>query len=477
MTKRSGHQARRRAEALTSLMDKGVGNPQGIRWTNEALSRASGLGYGTISVWKNHGVSGLPDNVALLRDALFPKGKRVAEYYREYEILFGSNVDFERSDVDTPAFTHRDVWNMLVRPIQANVHRIVSEAGDADGVAGLALKHLASTAATAEFIVPTPAWFADWAREPDSSGHAPYEVHEPMDFTGDPTLGDVKTQKHGEQMIAAISHHAELYARRVFAMHQDINVQFPPYNKKKIGVMGWRQPIRANDDERAYLTIHPYVTDYFTDRVMRGVLADMKRQRPALFEDIADYPMREGMNLAYFANSLGLNIVLVTDDKGDRNMHLTVLSRQIANFNQREKIHITANEAANIDDLDSKHSTINFEHWLTRSLLEELGLLYAPPVDELDPFTPNFLEFSFEMSNFEPFLSCVVYFPGSHEDLMLAMRSNARDARREISTLRSIPFDEASIMELLIKSPRGVEGFTTYSPLILDLIIQRRLTD
>lgn len=466
--------AEARKSAMNRLMAEGAGNPSGLSWTNETLSSAAGVSTGVVSKWRTHGKSSRPDNVAALRDTFFPGGRQKDRYFREYAILFGGGY-LQASDVDTPLYSAYDVWKMLLRPIRSNVCRIVTEAKDKQENSGLFIEHLASSEAKKQYFVPAPDWFVEWANTPDASGHLPYDVNSATDFTGDPQLGDIRSHGEGEQIIDSIKHHAERYAREVYRAHNKAGVQFPPYNKPKIGVYSWRQPVRGRAEERAYLTIEPYVTDYFTDRVMRGVLADLRHRRPDIFADVKDYPIRDNINLAYFATSLGLNIVLVTDEGGQRQMHMSVLSQRIGNLNQRERLHITANEAANVDDLAEGTNAIDYRFWLKRSLLEELGLEFEfPQQGEAIP-PPNFLEFSFEMTNYEPFLSCVVYTRLSQEEFLRSFSSNARDGRREIDELRAYDFSRSDIVNLLVKNERGTNGFTTYSPLILDLVLSRGL--
>lgn len=464
-----------RKAAMNRLMAEGVGNSKSVSWTNESLSKISGVSTGVISQWRSQGGTSRPDTTAALRDTFFPDGQGRDPYYREYAILFAGGVTPETDDIDVPIYSSYDVWKMLLRPIRPNTSRIITEAKDKDERSGLFIDHLSSTAAKRSFFVPVPNWFHDWAHTPNEAGYLPYDVNEPSDFTGDPELSDIRNSAEGEQILDSINHHAERYAREVHKAHNRLGVQFPPYNKPKIGVLGWRQPVRAQAEERAYLTIEPYITDYFTDRVMRGVLADLRHRRPDLFANITDYPMRDGFNLAYFATSLGLNIVLITDDGAKRQLHMSVLSQRIGNPNQRERLHITANEAANVDDLDAKTNTLNYRFWLKRSLLEELGLDFEFPSHEDDLSEPNFLEFSFEMTNYEPFLSCVVYSKLSREEFLRSFSSNARDGRREIEELRAYDFERSHIINMLVKNERGTNGFTTYSPLILDLILSRGL--
>lgn len=108
-----------------------------------------------------------------------------------------------------------------------------------------------------------------------------------MDLSGDTDcrefLGSVPVPGFPE----IVAYHADAYAREVLAMlHR--GATYPPYNKKKLGLLGYRQPQRANSDEGVYLDLDLYTTDYFTHRVMRRVVHDLRDNCPALFRDEAD---------------------------------------------------------------------------------------------------------------------------------------------------------------------------------------------
>ena len=471
------------AQAIRRLMDSGVGKPgnesvgklEKKPWTNEALADAVGCSEGTVSGWINQRPPSRKMRPLLL-DVFFQDGRNRALYSAEFDILSGRASERSGEDVYAPKYSKKDLWDALLGPIQSNVTRLITEAGDFDSVPGLELEHLSSAPVGKRFHILVPEWFREWARQPGPGGRARYEVFDPCDFEGGETLAHLRSFYPHDEILSLIERHANVYARQVRAKHEDPAQGFPPYNKPKLGLMGVSMPIPGGADERAHLHLHCYETDYFTHRVMREVMRDVRKMRPELFADLSRYPNGDGIHLGYFATSVGLNIITLTKDGEARQFQLAVTSREIGNQNQQEKWHVSANEGLNGEDLDGGTRQIDFRRWVERALSEELGVMPRSSAreNEADPIEHIlFLECSVEMTNFEPFLSCLVYLDMTADQLAKSYRLNARDGRREIARLENRPFTLSGLINVLFEKGCDTNAFTSYMLQIIDLVVEK----
>lgn len=459
-------------ECLRTLMRAGVGRTDSSHWTNASLAGEVECSEGTVSNWVNGKRPISTKHRDKLLKVLFPNPNMRARYPHEHDTLSGFYNKQRDSDASQPIYSKKDVWDLILRSHQSNVERLVVE-GSETATPGLETDHLTSTPLERSFHIPVPDWFADWADTEDTSGRLPYEVFDSVDLKGDASLSHIKSFDLSGKIMEAIQKHAEIYAREVHQKHTDPDVKFPPYNKSKVGLLGWRQPIPANSEERAYLTLNGYETDYFTHRVMRAVTQEVREKQPDWFADLNRFPDVGSAYLAYFTTSVGINIVTVTKDMDARRIQLSKTTEESGNCNQRGKWHVSANEGLNMDDVFPRSRQISFEGWVRRALNEELGLTAETGSDPIESIL--FTEFSFEMTNFEPFLSCLVHLDMTREALVNCMKSNARDARRESAELKSILYTPNGVIDFLLDNQADPRQFTTFSLLILDLFMARGL--
>ncbi len=467
-----------RAKAIRRLMEAGVGRNGSGHWRQQELAYRVGVSKGTLNRW----IIGKyidPNDLNCLVEVFFSRAEDKVTYSREFQILTASQSSTLDEGIFSPQYSKYDLWNYMLRPIRGNVERLLTESGEFDGTPGFLLEHLSSSKITDQFIVPAPKWFSDWASTPDGSGYAPYELRPPVDLDGSSDFAQLQKYYPDARILDLIRHHSEQYARWVYEQHKDSRVQFPPFNKPTIGLLGWKQVQPAGREERAHLRLINYQSDYYTNQVMTEVMRDIRKERPGAFQNVGkSYPVSDGLYLPYFTPSMALNIQVVTKGSNGPETHITMTSDRIGNKNQTGKFNSTVDEGLGIDDVDPVTGLVTFDSWVLRALSEELGIVPRAlfPKDRRDPIDNLiFLEFSVEMVNFEPFLSCVVTLDMTTEELLEAIRANARDASREIEQFKTIPYTAEGFMDLLIDHPTGVAGFTTFSPLIFDLIIQKGL--
>ncbi|HAE46552.1 MAG: hypothetical protein CMO30_20955 [Tistrella sp.] len=459
-------------QALDALAAGGAG--RGRRWSGRELAAALDVSEGSLSAYRR-GKAPIPQDRLRALKALFFRTEQdrnaFAAEYRVFQLALGEIS--ARNDILLPVYSALDVWKLMLRPLEANVERLVVEPGDVDGRPYLTEEHLSSAPVTREFFLPVPEWFAEWASRPEADGLPRYEINTPVDLAGDPALGDFIARCGVPDVMTIIRNEGDAYARSVRAAYENRFETHPPYNKRKIGLQSWRQPVPRLADERAHLSIGGFVTDYFTHRVMRRVMATARARHPRAFAlTDGSAAMAAGLDLAYYTTSIGINVVVITT-RGERRLHMVRTSARHGNANQRGRLHITANEGLNDQDLDSITRQIDFSGFLKRALTEELGVRPSDPAAAA--MQVSFLEFSIEMTNFEPFISCVVELPLTAAGLREALRSHARDGRREIAELVDIPATASAVIGLLVDHPEGTGGFTSFSLNILDLVIEKGL--
>lgn len=467
--------------ALETIINQGLGNPEGRTWIAARLAENLGVNASTFSQWRKGVHLPKPETVEKLIELVFSAEENRNQYPDEYNVLFelsGAKSSKNTLDVDAPTFSRRQVWNILLRPVIDNVEVFLTDSGDFDDIPGFKYEHLSSLPMEKSFYVPAPEWFRDWASTPLPDGSLPYEINDPIDFSGDPALSDLTQYYPYEEILELIDHHAEIYARAVHNAHNDPRITSLPYNKPKTGLMRWEQHIPSGSDERAYLRITPYQTDYFTNRVSLAVMKEIRSRRPEIFSDLNNFPAAKNMNLSYFTTSLGLNLVVVTADSDGQYFHMAQLTSNIGNANQQNKLHISANEAMNLDDIRTG-GLIDYRMWVERALSEELGIVEVESDHASEKIIEDviFMECSMEMTNYEPYLSGVVFLNIDSARLNMLMKTNARDARREITKLHRFPYTRAGMMDVLINSENGSAGFTTYSLNILNMIIEKNMLD
>lgn len=451
---------------LEHHLSAGTGN-SGKQWKASAFAERAGVSASRVSEWRR-GKSGLPTaSLGLIEQAFFPdrQSRRPTNpAYLEWQRV-RDTVRHRGVSADTEAARHsqRDTWDIVMRSLIGRTFSIVRS-----GASERAADHLRAECIDARlrercFILPAPAWFYA-AIAADDQWCERYDIHPPTDLTGDADCRDFLTAVPVPGFPEIVAYHADAYAREVLAtLHRC--PAYPPYNKKKLGLMGYRQPQHTNRDEGVYLDLDFYTTDYFTHRVMRRVLHDLRDNHPALFREEAD-PYGALPYLRYFTTSFGINILVTTNDAQGRRFYMTRLSNTQGNANQQNRWHISANEGLNLEDVQNGRIAIG--DTVARALSEELGIRAGETCLET-----HYLEFAIDQRNLEPFISCVTHVDIDRHALYRQKELFARDDRREFAEMQDFPFKETAIIRLLLDHPAGVEGFTSYALHILDSVLAR----
>ena len=458
--------------ALLNCIDKhlllGTGNPARQRWQSGGFGKASTLGnlFSSIRSGSKMATAGHLDKI---ERAFFPTQAARAsanEHYWEWSQVRAAYLGIKRAvePIESPTLSRLDVWNILLKPIRANATSIIHEGGGHGVVPWFSAADISFSVLPKRFILPVPQWFADWASGP---GSGEYETRAPVDLSGAADLSDFYSTTPVPNLPAIVAKHAEAYAKEVYVQYEAAGT-FPPYNKEKLGLYSYRQPLLANRPERAYMNFRVYTTDYFTHRVMRRILRELQASHPNWFTATDDF-YAEHPFLRYFTTSFGLNLVVTTTNGSARNYHLVRVSSRLGNENQRSTLHITANEGLNTDDIiESKVDVVKYSE---RALAEELGVISTDAIE-----STVYIEFAMEMRNFEPYISGITHLRMTEADLNLARARYARDDRRETTTrsLITFPFTAAGLVQPLLENDRGLADFSSYSLLILDSIIARK---
>lgn len=422
---------------------------------------------GRVSEWRK-GKSGLPTaSLGLIEQAFFPdrQSRRPTnpaylEWQRVRDAVRRRGLP---ADIEAARHSQRDTWDIVMRSLIGRTFSIVRSGASERAADHLRAECIDARLRERSFILPMPAWFCA-AIAADDQWRERYDIHPPTDLTDDTDCRDFLTAVPVPGFPEIVAYHADAYAREVLAtLHR--GPAYPPYNKKKLGLLGYRQPQHARQDEGVYLDLDFYTTDYFTHRVMRRVLHDLRDNQPALFREEAD-PYGALPYLRYFTTSFGINILVTTNDTDGRRFYMTRLSSAQGNANQQGRWHISANEGLNLEDTPG--GRVEIDATVARALSEELGIRTSETRLET-----QYLEFAIDQRNLEPFISCVTHVDIDRHALYRQKELFARDDRREFAEIRDFSFTQAAIIDLLLNHPAGVEGFTSYALHILDSVIAR----
>lgn len=455
---------------LEHHLSVGTGN-KGVAWKAGQFAECAGVSASRVSEWR-HGKSGLPTaSLGLIEQAFFPEANArrptnpaYLEWKRVREAIQHRGVPAS-TDAEARRHSQRDTWNVIMRSLAGRTFSIVRSGPSERAADHLRAESIDARLRERSFILTAPDWFRE-AIAADEQWRERYDLHPPTDLIGNVKCGEFLASIPVTGFAEIVAYHTDAYARDVLASLQR-GPAYPPYNKKKLGLMGYRQPQHASKDEGVYLDLDFYVTDYFTHRVMRRVLHDLRNNHPALFREDAD-PYGAMPYLRYFTTSFGINILVTTNDPQGRRFYMTRLSERQGNANQHGRWHISANEGLNLEDVQT--GRVGIDAAVARALSEELGVRIGQT-----PHETQYLEFAIDQRNLEPFISCVTHLDIPRHALYHDKELFARDDRREFSDVKDFPFTEQAIIDLLLNDPAGVEGFTSYALHILDSVLARRM--
>lgn len=454
------------SEFFDKHLQRGTGNAGNTMKAAE-FAEKSGLLPSTISELRNR--KRLPKRHTLdtVENTFFPdKGRRANDpAYLEWQEVRAA-IENERKpnvyDPDEKRFSLRQAWDLMTRPITSRVTPIVRFTNtQVDAARDQITARLTGNI----FILPMPDWFIA-ELEADAYLRDRYDIHAYQDLTGNAALEDLFKSMPIAEFPELLAYHSSAYAHLVLETLKGSG-SYLPYNKKKIGLCGYRQVQRSGRQEGVFLDLDLYETDYFTHRVMRRVFLDLRLSRPTLFSE-TPAPYEVMPYLRYFTTSFGMNIVATTRHSQGRRFYMTRLSARQGNANQHGLWHVSANEGVSFDDVID--GAVIMGSVVERALKEELGVCYHEPTDETLWF-----EFAIDQRNLEPYISCLVHLATDRDAFYRSKMHLARDDRREFQDIRDFPFSEQAIIQMLVEEPNGVDGFTSYSLNILDNILLRGL--
>jgi hypothetical protein len=453
---------------LLEHMRAGTGQKDGKHWTGAHFAKESRISQPRLSSIRTGKEEASLTNLRAFEETFFPAARRNINNpaYRDWLHVKALQLRKPGPDlgVDVVRYTSRDAWNLLLSPIRSNSTSIIREGGSDSIPPYFEAAHIKFNVTPHKFILPIPGWFRKWATK-ESGGD--YEIHEPMDLGGSLKLDNFFEAIPIPNFRVILEGHIEAYAREVRSKFTAIST-FPPYNKEKLGLYAFQQPLPAGRPERAYMSLWLYQTDYFTHRVMRRVLHEIRPRFPSWFEAKGSFFEDVGEFLRYFTTSFGLNLVVTTNEKSARHFHMVRLASHQGNENQRNSFHVSANEGLNMDDV--KAQSVKLVDLTQRTLSEELGVTSPSWIE-----STVYIEFAMEMRNFEPYLSGLTHLNIDDKALIRAKSAHARDDRRETTEIVSFPFTERGVVDLLLENSRGTSDFSTYALLILDSILSRGL--
>lgn len=458
------------ARLLAAFLDRhlvhGTGNG-GTPWKAAGFASKAGISPSRLSEWRGRkGGLPTPGSLLSLEGCFFPGERRSPNdpAYREWREVAHAIANDGLPDTPGPDDKHfslRQTWELLTRQASADTLSLVRFSTDASADR----EAISARLIDAAFILPMPEWFAH-AILGDAYLRDRYDIHLASDLSGSADLAAFYECVPVRDLRAIVAYHADAYARFVLDALQQ-RPAYPPFNKAKLGLHGYQQGQRAGRNEGVYLDLDFYRTDYFTHRVMRRVLHDLRGTYPDLFRDDAA-PFDTMPHMRYFTTSFGINVVATTQESEGKRFYMTRLSNRQGNPNQQERWHVSANEGVSLEDVIE--GVTDMHDVVARALIEELGHRHDPNADET-----LFLEFAIDRQNWEPFISCVAHLGIDRDNFYRSKQHLARDDRREFHEVRDFPFTEEAIMRLLVDHPAGVAGFTSYGLNILDSLLVRRM--
>lgn len=217
------------------------------------------------------------------------------------------------------------------------------------------------------------------------------------------------------------------------------------FNSKKIGIRNIDLR-RRGDEETSYLSISSYITDYFTHRVMQGVIREWTQEDCSVLPSLRDNEEEIFKRYYMFCTSLGLNAFVLTQYR--KELVLVERSKKTADgTSSGGKIHVTMNEGFSSIDFDHGRVGRGFltvDNCFRRGMAEELGI--SPTTRLLTPihiydifFVPDLFQFG---------LFGWAIYEGDWFDLKF---ERAQDRPLEVRDVRKYDFDHETIHELIEK--------------------------
>lgn len=214
------------------------------------------------------------------------------------------------------------------------------------------------------------------------------------------------------------------------------------FNSKKIGVRNIDLR-RVGDEEVSYLSLTSFQTDYFSHRVMQGVIREWLNEDQSVLPMLRDNEILIFKKYYMFCTSLGMNAFVLNEWRDG--LTLVRRSKKTADGDSAAgKIHVTMNEGFSGIDFDHGRvgrGFITVDNCFRRGMAEELGI--SPSSRLLSPvhifdvfFVPDLFQFG---------LFGWAIYEGDWFDMKFA---RAQDRPLEVREVLNFRFDRETVKNL-----------------------------
>lgn len=214
------------------------------------------------------------------------------------------------------------------------------------------------------------------------------------------------------------------------------------FNSKKIRVRKIDLR-RVGDEEVSYLSLTSFQTDYFSHRVMQGVIREWLKEDKSILPALRDNEYLIFKKYYMFCTSLGMNAFILNEWRDG----LTLIRRSKKTADGESaagKIHVTMNEGFSSIDFDHGRigrGFITVDNCFRRGMAEELGI--APSSRLLSPIHVFDVFFVPELFQFGLFGWAV--YEGDWFDMKFA---RAQDRPLEVKEVLNYKFDRKTVKSL-----------------------------
>lgn len=196
---------------------------------------------------------------------------------------------------------------------------------------------------------------------------------------------------------------------------------------------------RLDEKEIPTMRIQSYKCDYYTHRVMAAVYQRIYKENPSI---VPNNQLDKYNTMRYFLTSMGMNVLLILEDE-----NVIVFGKRLGSLinMDKDRWHVSMNEAVSITDLSEINETISLEKCIIRGINEELGYNAMNPII-------YYGDIFFLKNPFETGISAFVKVSGlSYSQLEIAY-SAAKDRELETAMLKKVKYDAASLKEFIEKN-------------------------
>jgi len=208
-------------------------------------------------------------------------------------------------------------------------------------------------------------------------------INEATSFDGSIGYGDLVEKTGINNLNELIKKHSRIVAEK-FINEEDGCL----FNGTKYGVYDVKETRSTDEKELPRLRVYLFLTDYFTDRVFGSIYNELKTSGHSIVNTSVETYLRYNC----FLCGIGVNSVLFTAGRKKEGLVITKRSNRVG-YN-KDKYHISMNEALSITDIDQLDQ-VRLDLCLERGFKEELG------IDTNELLEVQFCDFFLEKENFQ----------------------------------------------------------------------------